>query len=793
MENKEALNKEQEWSRILSLPDDELKLIELEKYITLYPDSAEAFYHTASLCTKREIWEKARKYYEKAIELEPSNPNYHFKLAVLLQNKHFKDFEKARKLNEKAIELKPEETNYYFGLAVLLQNEHFKDFEKAKKLFEKAIQLNPNNAYSYSGLARLLQNNYFKEFENAKKHYEKAIELEQYYYAYTGLAELLEDEHFREYDEAKKLYEKAIQLKPDFAYAYNAYANLLQNDYFREYDEARILYEKAIKLEPDYVFSYSGLAKLLRSEYFREFDFAKNLYEKAIALSPEDPSNYAQLTYLLISDHFKDYELAKKYCEKALELDINNESLLIVLSILFQHTFEFESAKEKLNQVLNMNPRSESAHYFLACLYAFYLPDKESAQKHFKFAIELSQSSDLTNAAREGLKAISFKEPSFISEINIKKIFHIQNIQIPIDENSLKHLIITGYNGCGKTVLLNRLRDFLQNLISAETEKALVSNFEKEMDPENPELLKIEKRPLDLYYKYRSGFFIIAHFDARRNLKLPGIQNIENIRLPVYANITVSGDTNYTNKNFLKYAVNQYNQWGFAVRKKDTKRQTEIERWIANFENIVRTIDDRIEKVELVEQPDYHFEFIPKAPYERFTFEQLADGFASIFSIVAELILRMANKTLTSYDIEGLVLLDEPEAHLHLDLQKKVLPMLTKLFPRVQFIVTTHSPFILSSLENAVVYDLEKKWIFDKASQLSYSGLVENFFKVNSEYSVLFEERLKRYETLAHKGEWNEAEEIELARLDSELNNISPLLSPEMYLKVNQIHKSLQE
>ena len=56
-----------------------------------------------------------------------------------------------------------------------------------------------------------------------------------------------------------------------------------------------------------------------------------------------------------------------------------------------------------------------------------------------------------------------------------------------------------------------------------------------------------------------------------------------------------------------------------------------------------------------------------------------------------------------------LLLIDEIETHLHLELQKKILSFLTTLFPNIQFIVSTHSPFILNSLENAVIYDLEKK------------------------------------------------------------------------------------
>ncbi|MBI9064183.1 MAG: hypothetical protein JEZ14_19510 [Marinilabiliaceae bacterium] len=54
----------------------------------------------------------------------------------------------------------------------------------------------------------------------------------------------------------------------------------------------------------------------------------------------------------------------------------------------------------------------------------------------------------------------------FLTAIQINKIFHLENIHIPIDENEKKHLIITGKNGCGKTSLLLALKDFLNLIIS---------------------------------------------------------------------------------------------------------------------------------------------------------------------------------------------------------------------------------------------------------------------------------------------------------------------------------------
>lgn len=50
-------------------------------------------------------------------------------------------------------------------------------------------------------------------------------------------------------------------------------------------------------------------------------------------------------------------------------------------------------------------------------------------------------------------------------------------------------------------------------------------------------------------------------------------------------------------------------------------------------------------------------------------------------------------------EISGIVVIDEIDLHLHIDLQRHVLPRLIKAFPKVQFIVTTHSPLFLLGME----------------------------------------------------------------------------------------------
>ncbi|MEZ2300482.1 MAG: AAA family ATPase [Microcoleus sp.] len=81
----------------------------------------------------------------------------------------------------------------------------------------------------------------------------------------------------------------------------------------------------------------------------------------------------------------------------------------------------------------------------------------------------------------------------------------------------------------------------------------------------------------------------------------------------------------------------------------------------------------------------------------------LSAGQALLFNLFAT-IIRYAdraniNNSINLNEIKGIVLIDEIDAHLHTDLQYQVLPKIVKLFPKVQFIITSHAPLFLLGME----------------------------------------------------------------------------------------------
>lgn len=89
---------------------------------------------------------------------------------------------------------------------------------------------------------------------------------------------------------------------------------------------------------------------------------------------------------------------------------------------------------------------------------------------------------------------------------------------------------------------------------------------------------------------------------------------------------------------------------------------------------------------------------------------QLSTGFVSIFKILTNIISKYgaATNVRDLQNVQGIVLIDEIESHLHLEWQVKIIPTLKKLFPNTTFFIATHSPLVLSQLEDGEAYELRR-------------------------------------------------------------------------------------
>ncbi len=93
------------------------------------------------------------------------------------------------------------------------------------------------------------------------------------------------------------------------------------------------------------------------------------------------------------------------------------------------------------------------------------------------------------------------------------------------------------------------------------------------------------------------------------------------------------------------------------------------------------------------------------------TYDELASGYKSIIATFGDMIIRLTegNKSSEIEDLSGIVIIDEFDIHLHPKWQKELVEKLTKVFPNVQFIVSTHSPIpILGAPENSIIINVDR-------------------------------------------------------------------------------------
>ena len=157
----------------------------------------------------------------------------------------------------------------------------------------------------------------------------------------------------------------------------------------------------------------------------------------------------------------------------------------------------------------------------------------------------------------------------------------------------------------------------------------------------------------------------------------------------------------------------------------DLKVVESICAWFTSFEeNLQLLMEDSSTKLKY--DPNNMKFTIEKHNRPATSFQTLSSGHAAIFDIYSELIMQAEQFSITPNDLSGVVFIDEIEAHLHVSLQRLVLPFLERSFPNIQFIVTTHSPFILTSVNDSVTYDLSSNTYSETdISFYPYSNVLE--------------------------------------------------------------------
>ena len=337
---------------------------------------------------------------------------------------------------------------------------------------------------------------------------------------------------------------------------------------------------------------------------------------------------------------------------------------------------------------------------------------------------------------------ITRQEFPYLQELVINDAYAVKNLRVPVfaPGQEFKHLVLTGRNGSGKTTVLSAIADILHGY--RVIHKALTGGVESR-DRRVEVFFKSDKQ-VDISTIEDKHPIIITSFEAYRRTSVKQVDTImseneleDQLQKSNYSHAAL----------FKQYLVNKkvFQVFDAMDGKTEGARQQELF-FIKLEESLARIFEDPGTKLDFVRE---NFEFyINLSDGRRFTFNQLSAGFSAFLSILTDLLLRtdLLRKQANDYTYDpcGFVLIDEPETHLHLEMQYQILPLLTSLFPNLQFIVATHSPAVASSIKNATVFDLSTgQALGDSAAGSSFSELMQTHFGLENEYSNVADDILK--------------------------------------------------
>ncbi len=232
----------------------------------------------------------------------------------------------------------------------------------------------------------------------------------------------------------------------------------------------------------------------------------------------------------------------------------------------------------------------------------------------------------------------------------------------------------------------------------------------------------IETKPEDKTLNILWEVFIFANLLSLWWLSENGKRNLEKTFRAAYQNLVdnkqdweiLSGQLVSSLNQILKKEVQQKKN-AYKSEGKELKIVTKaIEQFIPEYTSL------RVKRV-----PRPHM-LINKGK-EEFNLNQLSDGEKNLITLVGDIARRLAIANPYSNDPlkdNGIILIDEIDLHLHPDWQRRMIPHLLETFPNCQFIVSTHSPQVLSHTKPESLFLLK-----NEKNELTYSHATESYGK----------------------------------------------------------------
>lgn len=220
----------------------------------------------------------------------------------------------------------------------------------------------------------------------------------------------------------------------------------------------------------------------------------------------------------------------------------------------------------------------------------------------------------------------------------------------------------------------------------------------------------------------------VSEINTTRKERRTAFDEVQNNNIQRHSGYSGNEPTSYLMKRtLLGWVIN-----GYGVQSGDKVIMPADPQQIRNFEGfceVLRLVLPESLGFENIEVRDYEIVFSCNGGEDEFLLETASGGISALIDIAWQIFM---------FDTDAkepfAVVIDEVENHLHPSMQRNLLPNLLAAFPHTKFIVSTHSPLIVTSVEDAHVYALR----YDSSKKIC-SHLLDFRLEVKNAVDILDE------------------------------------------------------